>query len=449
MKGIVISANESGSGKTIITLGLMKAFKNRGYKVQGYKVGPDYIDTAFHSKITGNTSRNLDLHLMGEDGVKASFSRGKGHLAIVEGVMGFYDGRGISESCSTYEVAKLLKLPTILVLSPRAKVATLCAEINGIRDYRNANIAGIILNNISPSYYTLLKEAIEKNCNLTVYGYLPTDNSLSLESRHLGLVQSSEVKDIEGKIERCAKLLEEKVDLENLYKAFSNTERYRDEFHLENKNLRIGVTFDKAFSFYYKENLELLSEVGEVIYFSPMKDNRVPENLDFIYFGGGYPEVFIEELKSNISMRESINSTLENGTRAYAECGGLMYLTEAIYSLNKEGINTSSKENTNDLVSFFKGGSFMTSKLQNFGYGEIKVNKENVLLPMGLRIKCHEFHKSYVDLKEDTIYEVSKESFSGKIKTWKCGYMRNNTLGAYAHVHFFGNLEFLSSLLNK
>ncbi|SHH55071.1 cobyrinic acid a,c-diamide synthase [Clostridium collagenovorans DSM 3089] len=441
MKGILISSNASGGGKTTITLGLMKAFKNRGYKIQGYKVGPDYIDPAFHSKITGTTSRNLDLHLMGEEGVKASFSRGKGDLAIVEGVMGFYDGKGIGEESSTYEIAELLNLPTVLVLSPKAQVATLCAQINGIRDYKNANIAGVILNNISPSYYMLLKKAIETNCNMPVFGYLPTDNRLSLESRHLGLVQSSEIKDIEEKIEICAKLLEEKVDLDRLYESFVETKKYKDTFHLKRENLRIGVTYDKAFSFYYKENLELLEEIGEVIYFSPMMDKELPKNLDFIYFGGGYPEVFMKELKENISMRESILSALENGVKAYAECGGLMYLTQAIYSLDEEACHRK------DLVSFYEGSTYMSTKLQNFGYAKIVINKENDLLPLGLKINCHEFHKSYVDLKEEKIYEVRKESFTGKLKTWQCGYVKNNTLGAYAHVHFFGNLEFINELL--
>lgn len=441
MKGILISSNASGGGKTTITLGLMKAFKNRGYKIQGYKVGPDYIDPAFHSKITGTTSRNLDLHLMGEEGVKASFSRGKGDLAIVEGVMGFYDGKGIGEESSTYEIAELLNLPTVLVLSPKAQVATLCAQINGIRDYKKANIAGVILNNISPSYYMLLKKAIETNCNMPVFGYLPTDNRLSLESRHLGLVQSSEIKDIEEKIEICAKLLEEKVDLDKLYESFVETKKYEDTFHLKRENLRIGVTYDKAFSFYYKENLELLEEVGEVIYFSPMMDKELPKNLDFIYFGGGYPEVFMKELKENISMRESILSALKNGLKAYAECGGLMYLTQAIYALDEETCNRK------DLVSFYEGSTYMSTKLQNFGYAKIVINKENDLLPLGLKINCHEFHKSYVDLKEEKIYEVRKESFTGKLKTWQCGYVKNNTLGAYAHVHFFGNLDFISELL--
>ena len=222
MKSIVIASNCSGGGKTTVTLGIMKALKNRGFKVQGYKVGPDYIDSAFHTKITGSDSRNLDLYLMGDAGVKASFSRGEGDLGVVEGVMGLYDGKGIDTSNSTYHVSKVLDLPIILVLSPKAQVATLCAEINGIMNFKDANIKGVILNNITESYYNLLKASINENCNLKVLGYLPSDERLGLKSRHLGLIQSSEVEDLEEKIEICAELLEKHLDMDLLLDTFKD-----------------------------------------------------------------------------------------------------------------------------------------------------------------------------------------------------------------------------------
>lgn len=232
MKSIVIASNCSGGGKTTVTLGIMKALKNRGYKVQGYKVGPDYIDSAFHTKITGSNSRNLDLYLMGEEGVKASFSRGAGDLGVVEGVMGLYDGKGIDTSYSTYHVSKILDLPIILVLSPKAQVATLCAEINGIVSYKDANIKGIILNNITESYYNLLKAAIKENCNINVLGYLPKDERLNLKSRHLGLIQSSEVENLEEKIEICAQLLEKHLEMDSLLDVFKESEKYIDNFQI-------------------------------------------------------------------------------------------------------------------------------------------------------------------------------------------------------------------------
>ena len=450
MKGIVIASNASGGGKTTVTLGLMQLLKNKGYEVQGYKVGPDYIDPAFHSEVTGKASRNLDIHLMGEEGIKASFSRGKGDYAVVEGVMGLYDGKGIDEKYSTYHVARELDLPIVLVLSPKASVATLCAEINGLRDFRNANIRGIILNNISSSYYELLKLAIEKNCNMKVLGYLQKNEELSLESRHLGLVQSMEVANLRGKIELCAELLEKSLNVDMLLDIFEPCKKYEDNYHLTNRNLKVAIARDKAFSFYYKENLELLEESCEVHYFSPLEDKKLPEDVEFIYLGGGYPEVFEKELLNNASMRKSIKVALESGVRCYAECGGLMYLTKGILKENldlQDELANSCKENVHSYVGFLNGYSIMSKKLQRFGYAQVEIAKDNPLLQKETKINCHEFHKSYVDLKEEMIYKVSKEMFNGNIREWNCGYMKNNTLGAYAHVHFFGNLKFIDELL--
>lgn len=441
MRSLVISSNSSGGGKTTITLGLMKALMKKGFDVQGYKVGPDYIDPAFHSYITGKPSRNLDLYLMGEEGVKASFSRGTGDIGVVEGVMGFYDGKGIDSMYSTAHVSKVLNLPVLLIITPKAQSITLCAEINGILNFEKNNIVGVVFNSISESYYKLLKTAVEKNCNTKVFGYVPKDEKLALKSRHLGLVQSSEIEDLNEKIELCSELILKHVNVEELLEYFKETEKYRDNFHIENKNIRIAVPYDKAFSFYYRENIELLEEAGEVIYFSPLKDRELPENIDFLYIGGGYPEVFIKELSQNKSMLRSIRERLESGLGCYAECGGLMYLTS--------GIEDTDSKNVFEAVGFLTGHAYMTKKLQNFGYAKLKVEKENNVLPTELEINCHEFHKSYVSLEEEKIYGLIKEVYDGSLKTWNCGYVKNNTLGAYGHVHFFGNMKMIKSLLDR
>lgn len=435
MKSIIIASNSSSGGKTTVTLGLMKALMNRNFEVQGYKVGPDYIDSAFHEHITGKASRNLDIFLMGEKGVKASFSRGKGDYGIVEGVMGLYDGKGLTSEYSTAHVSKLLKLPVLLVITPKAQSLTLCAEISGLINFEDIEIAGIILNNIDESYYVLLKNAIEYNFKgkVKVFGYLPKEESLNLKSRHLGLVQSSEVDGLDKKIQKCSELLEKYVKLDELLKHFSKTEKFEDSYHLEDKKLKIAVAKDKAFSFYYKENLELLEEAGEVQYFSPLKDKELPQNIDFLYIGGGYPEVFKEELSNNKTMLSSINSELSKGLRCYAECGGLMYLMESI-----EG---------KEMTSFFKGHAHMSTKLQNFGYSEIEVTKENEVMPKFTRINCQEFHKSYIETDEIRVYTLTKETYDGKQQNWNCGYVKNNTLAAYPHVHFFGNMDFLRHLI--
>ncbi|MEL5864280.1 cobyrinate a,c-diamide synthase [Clostridium cochlearium] len=440
MKSIVISSNSSGGGKTTISVGIMKALMKKGFDVQGYKVGPDYIDPAFHSKITGKPSRNLDIYLMEEEGIKASYSRGKGELGVVEGVMGLYDGKGIDSKYSTAHVAKTLELPVVLVLSPKAQSATLCAEINGLMNFEEIQIGGIILNNISESYYNLLKAAIEYNCNVKVLGYIPKDERLKIGSRHLGLIQSSEIEDLEEKIDICSEHILKNVDIDELLKIFKETPVYEDNFHLQNEDLKIAVAYDKAFSFYYRENIELLEELGEVIYFSPLNDKKLPKDIEFLYIGGGYPEVFIEELSKNKSMLKSIKEELDKGLKCYAECGGLMYLTEAIE--NNEGLK-------GDTVGYFKGTSKMTKRLQNFGYAQLEVCKENEILPKGLTINCHEFHKSIVELDEKTIFKINKTMYNGETKNWHCGYIKGNTIAAYAHVNFLGNTEFLKALLKK
>jgi cobyrinic acid a,c-diamide synthase len=483
MKSIIISSNCSGGGKTTFTLGLMKALKDRRLEVQGYKVGPDYIDPAFHKEVTKKASRNLDTFLMGEEGVVKSYLKGNGDVGIIEGVMGLYDGIGASEKSSTYDVSKLLgSMPIILVLSPKGQSASLCAEINGFKNYRNANIVGVVLNAISEKYYNLLKYAIEENCNVKVFGYLPKETKISLSSRHLGLVQSMEILNLEEKLDICGKLIEEYVDLDGIisemreFKASNKAQvsnvhntindvqksseyqiknetlgcenetlKYENEKNkFENRNLRIGIALDKAFSFYYKENLELLEQFGEVIYFSPINDKALPKNLDFLYIGGGYPEVFKEDLENNYSMRNSIKEALNNGLRCYAECGGLMYLTKSA-----DGAQ---------MVGFFDGESIMTNKLQRFGYCKVKIDKkcfderfrtEEIFIGNKFfEINAHEFHKSQVKLNEENVYEVEKTQYNGEIMKWQCGYFKKNTLAGYAHINFLGNIELLKALID-
>jgi cobyrinic acid a,c-diamide synthase len=451
MKSIIISSNCSGGGKTTFTLGLMKVLKNRNIDVQGYKVGPDYIDPAFHREVTRKASRNLDTFLMGEDGVIKSYLKGKGDIGVIEGVMGLYDGIGVSEKASTYEVSKVLgNLPIILVLSPKGQSVSICAEINGFKNYRDANIVGIVLNSTSEKYYNLLKYAIEKNCNTRVFGYIPKNEEMTLGSRHLGLVQSMEVINLDEKLDICAELIEKHVDIDGIINEMKEFEGKKsinlgsednNKVNFKSngiKSLRIGVALDKAFSFYYKDNLELLESFGDVIYFSPIKDKVLPENLNFLYIGGGYPEVFKKELEENYSMRNSIKEALENGLRCYAECGGLMYLTKSIDGAQMTG--------------FFEGESTMTSKLQNFGYCKVKINKNcfNKESDEGMRlqINAHEFHKSKVSINEEKVYEVEKTLYSGEIIKWKCGYFKKNTLAGYAHINFLGNEELFRKIIS-
>ena len=220
---------------------------------------------------------------------------------------------------------------------------------------------------------------------------------------------------------------EENIDLTYLLEKSKEVKlEIKDKFHLENKKMNIAIAYDEAFRFYYKENLELLEELGKVTYFSPIRDEKLPENINFLYLGGGYPEVFKDELKKNISMRSSIKKALESGLKSYAECGGLMYLTEKIEDC--------------EMVGFLRGHSYMTKSLQRFGYANVAIEGEDI------NINCHEFHKSDVEMNEEHIYNVTKKSWSGDNLKWNCGYKKQNTIAGYPHIHFFGNLEFLNWL---
>lgn len=438
MKSIIIASNHSGGGKTTFTLGLMKALSDRNLEVQGYKVGPDYIDSAFHKEVTGKSSRNLDVYLMGEEGIKYNYLKGYGDVGIIEGVMGLYDGIGVSYEASTYDVSRILNnMPIILVMSPKGQSTTLCAEINGIKNFENANIVGVVLNSVSEKYYKLLKYSIESNCDVKVLGYVPKEEKISLSSRYLGLIQSMEVLDLEEKLDICADLIRKHVDIDeilNLMKEFKDNNKNVCEKRineLKRKDIRIGIALDKAFSFYYKNNIELFEEIGEVIYFSPINDKKLPENLDFLYIGGGYPEVFKEELESNVSMRNSIKEALENGLKCYAECGGLMYLTNEI-----DGCK---------MVGFLEGKSFMTKRLTRFGYCTVNIKDKSFI--GNIKINAHEFHKSDVEINEKPIYEVEKIQYDGEVLKWKCGYLKKNTLAGYAHINFLGNLDFFKELI--
>lgn len=433
MLSIIIASNCSSGGKTTFTLALIKALVNRGYKVQGYKVGPDYIDTAFHTYISKRASRNLDAFLMGEEGVKEAYTKGNGDIGIIEGVMGLYDGLGLNTQYSTYHISKILKLPIILLVTPKAQSNTLCAELLGILNYKDADIIGVVLNNINKEYYVILKRLIEKNTNLTVFGFIPKDDKIALESRHLGLIQSCETDKLDYKIERASKLLEENVDLTRLISYFKNTEvKSGISYNRPNKKLKIAYALDKAFNFYYKDNLELFQSIGELVPFSPLNDKKLPQDIDFLYIGGGYPEVFEKKLAGNRELLSDIKNKLEQGLPAYAECGGLMYLTKG--------------SETSELVRFFEGIYKFTDKLINFGYATTEVNKSNHILKKGLKINCHEFHKSYVDLNEEKMFKLTKDNY-GEVKEWECGYIKKNVVAAYAHVHFYGNIEFFDSLI--
>lgn len=385
MKKILIAGTNSGVGKTTISLGIMQALVKRNMKVQPYKVGPDYIDPSYHTFITGRHSRNLDSYMLDDEKIKYIVNKSSkdADISVIEGVMGLYDGFGIDlDNCTSSHTSKVLKSPVILVINGKSMAASSAAMVLGYKELdKDVNIKGVIVNNVKTnSHYQIIKSSIEKYCNVEVLGYFPPNNKFSLESRHLGLVPSVEMKSLREKFYTLADEIEHYIDIDRIIEI-SESDEFESDFdfqtliennkikeHVNNKS--IAIAYDKAFNFYYRENIELLEELGlEINYFSPLEDASVP-NADYIYIGGGFPEIFGKELEANESMRTSILEAHNNNIPIYAECGGLMYLGEKLLNQEEQEFN---------MVGIFSGISKMTSSLKRFGYC-IGVAKENTLL---------------------------------------------------------------------
>lgn len=429
MKTIMIAAPSSGSGKTTITMGIIRAILNRGYRVSCFKTGPDYIDTAFLSSASKSRAGNLDMHLQGYDGMRQSFSMAEGDLCIIEGAMGYFDGIYNTFENSSYDIARSLGVNTILVYTPQKEMFSCIPKIKGMAEFKDSTIKGVILNKISKSTYDLLKKQIESYTDVKVLGFVPSMEEIEIGSRHLGLLQSVEIKNLNEKIETAAKAVEENIDIDSLISMMSGVNQ-ENRIDCSERNLRVGIARDSAFSFYYKENLELFEKCCEVKYFSPIKDKEIPE-CDLLYLGGGYPEIFKEELEANASMKKSIREYGEKGGCIIAECGGFMYLTEEI-----EG---------SKMVGLLKGKSQMTGKLQRFGYIDIKLKRDSIFGGMGESLTAHEFHKSATDAQGDTLYQIKKTMGE---KKWECGYSYKNVFAGYPHINFLGNLKSFEYILD-
>lgn len=438
----MIAAPSSGSGKTTVTMGLIRALKNRGLDVCGYKVGPDYIDPAFLAAASGKPARNLDLHLQGEHGVAYSIAQANSGYGVIEGVMGYFDGIYNTWQNSSYHISTLLEVPTVLVYTPKGEMFSAIPKIKGMAEFEDSMIQAVIFNNVSQHYYELLKDAVERHTDLRVLGFAPKMEEVKLKSRHLGLVQSVEISNLDQKIERIAETIEEHVDISALIEIMQECKIYfakeqikictpmQNKFCTPKRNLMVAVAKDQAFSFYYTENLQLLEEVCQVVYFSPLQDKALPP-CDLLYLGGGYPEVFNKELSHNTPMLSSIKSYAERGGCIYAECGGFMYLTEYVEDARMVGI--------------FRGKTHLTPKLQRFGYVDIELKKDCLLGCAGDRLTGHEFHKSVSELEGETVYTIRKTMGT---KTWECGYIYKNVLAGYPHISFIGYPEMLDNMLN-
>ncbi len=455
MKKIMISGTHSGVGKTTLTLGIMSALKKKGYEVQPYKVGPDYIDPSYHDYVTGRNSRNLDSYMLDEEQMKFVVKKASKDcdISVVEGVMGLYDGLGtdIDNSTSSY-VSKVLKLPVILVIDAKAQIASAAAMVKGFVELdKDVMIVGVIANNIkSQNHYELVKESIERYCGVEVLGYLPPVDAFSVKSRHLGLIPVYENEIFREGLDELTDRVIETIDVDRIFEL-SESEALESAFELSMftedfeirslaKGKKVGIAFDKAFNFYYQENLELLKSIGlELVFFSPLEDEKLPD-VDLLYIGGGFPEVFAKELYENKSMRESIKEECERGLVVYAECGGIMYLGKSITDL--EG-------NEYEMVGFYEGKSFMTERLKRFGYCTATAKEDTLIALKGEQIRGHEFHYSVFETEMEPAFDIVKIRDEKVVKSWEGGYSKKNTLATYIHTHFFNNLNMLVNILRR
>ena len=430
MRTIMITAPCSGSGKTIITMGIIRALKNKGLDIAPFKTGPDYIDASFLGKAGGKRCGNLDKHLQGEKGIFMALSLGNSDYCVIEGAMGYFDGIYNTYENSSYDISRTLGINSVLVYTPSGEMFTAIPKIKGISEFEDSNIKAVIFNNVTNYQYILLKQSLEKFSPLRVLGYIPKIEEFEIKSRHLGLLQSVEIEDLDEKIESIAKVVEENIDIKALLGLMIDI-KIDENMKTQRRDIRVGIAMDKAFSFYYRENLYLLESICEVTYFSPLEDKSIPE-CDFLYFGGGYPEVFKNELSSNGSMLQSIKSFADKDGFIYAECGGFMYLTKAI--------------DKSKMVGIFEGESFLTKSLQRFGYIDIEIKEDCLLGTKGDKITAHEFHKSTVTAEGECGKAFSITKTMGE-KKWECGFQYKNVLGGYPHINFLGNYGALQNIL--
>ncbi len=435
---IMITGSNSGSGKTTITCGILKALINKKIRPAAFKSGPDYIDPMFHSKVIGAKSRNLDLFMLGEETVKYLLLKNacQGDIAVLEGAMGFYDGLGKTAEGSAYELAAITKTPVILVVNGKGASLSLAALIKGFKEFRrDSNIQGVILNNVKPMSYMFYKEVIEQEAGIKLLGYMPNMEDCGFESRHLGLITAEEISDLQCIVDKLATQAAESIDLEAIWKLAQAAPalEYEEQDIKPIAKVKIAIARDKAFCFYYQDALDLLAELGaELIPFSPLTDKKLPQ-CDGIILGGGYPEVYAAELAGNKTMLEEIKTALVTQMLCFAECGGFMYLLETYKEKNQ----------TYKWVGAIKGETFMTTSLKHFGYITLEAQKNNVLTKAGGKINAHEFHYSDSSASGDG-FLACKASGRGQ---WPVANVTDTMYAGYPHMHLWGNIDFARSFV--
>ena len=489
---IMIAAEKSGGGKTLFTCALLSLLKERVQAVRAFKCGPDYIDPMFHRTVLEIPSRNLDSFFADGDTLRYLLGREvlemekfpESRIAVLEGVMGFYDGLGgVSERSSAWEVADLTDTPVILLVDMKGRSLSALASINGFLDYKEkSHVTGIVFNRLSPMLYPGLKERAERELGIRVFGYVPELKDLTLESRHLGLVMPEEIPGIrkrldlikekvraginlDGIIEEAGRAGEIEVKLPEAVRQFCNVDcgkvlNNSAAQHIENianakkiydsgnthevkstlsdrsvKKTVVAVAKDKAFCFYYEDNLNLLKKLGaEIQYFSPIHDRNLPEGTCAVYLGGGYPELHAKALSGNISMRNAIRQAVMEEVPCIAECGGYLYLKDSI--VDPDGVEW-------PMTGVLPGSSRDTGKLGRFGYITVTSKKEGLLGPAGTEFRAHEFH--HWDSEENGTDFAAKKPVG--TRGWDCGYTTESFYAGFPHLYFYSNVKIAENFI--
>lgn len=438
MAGFMITAASSGSGKTMITCGLLELFKRKGLNPLACKCGPDYIDGLFHKQVLELEGMNLDSYFEAPEELRDKYSRlSKGHLPVVEGVMGYFDGLGGSTTrASSWEVAHILDLPAVLVVDARGASVSLAAVIKGFLEFERpmgSQIKAVIFNRMSPMLYPRIRELVERETGIRAAGFVPELDFLKVGSRHLGLVLPEEIAGLREQMNRLGKCLEETIDWEFLEELGAEKEG-RDALEEENTeasctaafSFRLGIAMDEAFCFYYQDNLRLLERLGgELVYFSPIHDRSLPEQLDGLILGGGYPELYCEALSLNESMRESVKKAAEGDLPVLGECGGYLYLLEELEA--EDG-------RIWPMTGVLKGKGYKKGKNSRFGYIGVEAEKDSLYLKPGEQIRGHEFHYWDCEVLEEEWVMRAKKPVGNR--SWPCIRIKNQVMAGFPHLFY-------------
>ena len=447
---IVIGACQGRSGKTTFTLGLLKALRDRNIAMQPFKKGPDYIDPSWLSFASGVPCRNLDVFMMGEDKIRQTFvkhARDK-EIAIVEGAMGLFDGLDVEGSNSTAQVAYLIDAPVILVVNAQRITRSVAALINGVVNFdKRITIGGVILNNVARSRHEqIMRDSIKKYCDVPVLGILPKSQDIEIPDRHLGLIPAGEQDRLLERVENLGRLVKENVDIDALLAVANSANPLSvapqvDSYTiLSEEKPKIGIVKDRAFTFYYPENLEALAEIGaEIITIDSMNDKQLPD-IDGLYIGGGFPEVMAKEISANISLKDAIKRQILKGLPVYAECGGLMYLAKSII-IDAEQY---------PMVGVFDCDVKMEKKPQGHGYTIQKTTDNHPFFASGTILHGHEFHNSrLVNLDiEKSVFGFETQRGKGIITGFD-GLVYKNAFACYNHLHVASSGQWAENLVKK